>query len=147
MCGQMAVVDMSLKLEVIVPAIYKNIVNKKILMLDVTETKATCDNCTRARDKRFSYTYKENLKCCTFHPYTPNFAVGALLSTPVETVGIKKLKSKIENREFAFPIGVMAPFDYQYLFLTKEENQFGNDENLLCPYYDKIKNIDRKSVV
>lgn len=34
----------------------------------------------------------------------------------------------------------MAPFDYQFKFLTKEEPHFGNDENLLCPYYDKAKN-------
>ncbi|MBY0553473.1 hypothetical protein K2P97_03020 [bacterium] len=131
----------SLKLSAVVPRIYNNFVSTKVLGLDVTETKATCDNCLRSRDKRFTYTYKSNLKCCTFHPYTPNYAIGALLSSQEATVGIEKIKSKIQNREFAFPIGIMAPFDYQYLFLTKEEEQFGNDENLLCPYFDKLKNM------
>ena len=130
---------MSLKLEYIVPKIYKGLVSSKVLGLDATETKATCDNCLRSRDKRFAYTYKPDLKCCTFHPYIPNFAVGALL-TLEETVGISKLKYKIDQREFAFPVGVMAPFDYQFSFLSKDEDAFGNDKNLLCPYYDSLKN-------
>lgn len=131
---------MDLKLEHLVPKIYKGFVSKKILALNVNETKATCENCLRSRDKRFAYTYKPDLKCCTFHPYLPNYAVGALLLNDIETPGIKKLKEKIKNLEFAFPIGVMAPFDYQFIFLTKEEEQFGNDPDLLCPYFDKLKN-------
>lgn len=124
----------------VVPHVYKNILNRKILALDVNETKATCDNCLRSRDKRFAFPYKDTLKCCTFHPYLPNYAVGGLLLQTQSTPGIQKLKQKIENLEFAFPIGVMAPFDYQFIFLNKDEQQFGNDENLLCPYYDKLKN-------
>lgn len=129
-----------LRFENIVPNIYKNLLSSKILKLDVQETKATCNNCLRSRDKRFAYTYKEHLKCCTFHPYTTNFAVGALLSLEKNTVGITQIREKIEKRKFALPIGIIAPFDYQYLFLTKEEEQFGNDSNLLCPYYDKNDN-------
>ncbi len=121
----------------IIPQIYKPLLKKEVLQLKTTETKATCNNCLRSRDKRFSYTYKTNLKCCTFHPYMPNFAVGALLSQSEITSGILKLKSKIENQEFALPIGVLAPFDYQFLFLNKDENEFGNNKNLLCPYYDQ----------
>lgn len=129
-----------MKLEHIVPGIYKGLLNRNILALNTNETKATCDNCLRSRDKRFAYTYKPELKCCTFHPYIPNFAVGGLLLLENESVGIKKLKNKISQREFAFPVGVMAPFDYQFIFMTKEEEQFGNDKNLLCPYYDILKN-------
>lgn len=129
----------SLHLKHIVPGFYRQILAAKVMDLGVSETKATCNDCLRSRDKRFSYTYKPDLKCCTFHPYLPNYAVGALLQQPA-TPGILKLQDKIENREFALPIGVMAPFDYQFLFLTKEDEQFGNDQNLLCPYYDQDKN-------
>lgn len=129
-----------IKLSQITPKIYSKLLSKSILSIDVTETKATCDNCLRARDKRFSFTYKNNLKCCTFHPYLPNYAVGALLSLTAQGPGVDRIKEKIKNREFAFPIGVMAPFDYQFIFLTKDDKQFGNDENLLCPYYDQHKN-------
>lgn len=140
MCFVLIEESMSLNLEQIVPKIYRNLLSKKVLGLDTTETKATCDNCLRSRDKRFAYTYKPDLKCCTFHPYLPNFAVGALLSAENETVGTHKLRQKISDREFAFPVGVMAPFDYQFIFLTKEEEQFGNDKSLLCPYFDSEKN-------
>ncbi|MBC7419295.1 MAG: hypothetical protein H7328_01085 [Bdellovibrio sp.] len=129
-----------MQLNLILPSIYKNFLNTSVLKLDVTENKATCDNCLRSRDKRFSYTYKAHLKCCTFHPYLPNFAVGALLEENLVSPGLSKLKEKIETREFAFPVGVMAPFDYQFQFLSKEESDFGNEESLLCPYYDTTQN-------
>lgn len=131
-----------IKLKQIVPHLYQNIISDKILSLNVTETKATCDNCLRSRDKRFALSYKSDLKCCTFHPYLPNYVIGALLdekSDYLGSPGVNKLKNKIANREFIFPIGSLAPFNYQFLFLTKEAEQFGNDKNLLCPYFDTIK--------
>lgn len=129
-----------MQLNLILPRIYKNFLNTSVLKLDVTETKATCDNCLRSRDKRFSYTYQAHLKCCTFHPYLPNFAVGALLTENLTSSGLERLKQKIATREFAFPVGVMAPYDYQFKFLSKEESDLGNEESLLCPYYDTQKN-------
>ncbi len=124
----------------IVPPFYQNILQSQVLKVNIDETKATCNNCLRSRDKRFSYTYKANLKCCTFHPYTPNYAVGALLKASSKTSGIQKIETKIENREFALPIGLVAPFDYQFTFLNKDEEEFGNNESLLCPYYSKEQN-------
>ncbi len=129
-----------MQLKTIIPEFYKSILNAKVLGIDVTEKAATCDNCLRSRDKRFSYTYKPTLKCCTFHPYLPNYAVGALLSQTDETVGIRAIKEKIKNHEFSLPIGLLAPFEYQFKFLTKEESDFGNVESLLCPYYDRGTN-------
>lgn len=129
-----------MQLNTIIPAFYKEILHSKVLSLNVAEKAATCDNCLRSRDKRFSYTYKSNLKCCTFHPYLPNYAVGALLEMPVATVGIQEIHRKIKNHEFNLPIGLLAPYDYQFKFLTKEESDFGNDESLLCPYYDRSAN-------
>ena len=119
----------------LVPRLYSNIINRNILSLDVTETKATCDNCLRSRDRRFKFLYQSHLKCCTFHPYTPNWAVGAVLSE-YEGPGKDKMLEKIERREFALPIGLVAPFDYQFKFLNKDEEEFGNNPDLLCPYFD-----------
>lgn len=120
--------------------VYQQFLTPQLLNLNAVETKATCASCLRSKDKRFSYLYKENLKCCTFHPYLPNYAVGALLSDANKTVGIKKIEDKINHREFAFPIGVMAPFDYQLLFLSKDETDFGNRSDLLCPYFSVAEN-------
>ena len=129
-----------MQLNQIIPLIYKNILSTQVLKLDVTETKATCHDCLRSRDKRFAFTYKSDLKCCTFHPYLPNFAVGGLLLQNLETPGLLALKNKIIQHEFNFPIGLIAPYEYQFRFLSKDETDFGNDKSLLCPYYDKIKN-------
>lgn len=129
-----------MQLNAIVPAFYKEILHSKVLNLSVVEKAATCDNCLRSRDKRFSYTYKANLKCCTFHPYLPNYAVGALLEMPVQTKGIQEIQRKITSHEFTLPIGILAPYDYQFKFLTKEKSDFGNDASLLCPYFDKDGN-------
>lgn len=143
-------------LKEIIPAFYQNILPEKILKIEVTETKATCHNCLRSRDNRFAYTYKKNLKCCTFHPFLPNFAVGALLNlqqnlqlnlnsessinNSKKSSGIAAIENKIANKEFNLPLGILAPFEYQFKFLNKEETDFGNDESLLCPYYDRIDN-------
>ncbi len=124
----------------VVPTIYEGLISPKVLGLGAVETKATCDRCLRSRDKRFSYTYKENLKCCTFHPYLPNYAVGALLLEPQKTVGILKIQQKIKERQFALPLGIMAPYDYQLAFLSKEDTDFGNRSDLLCPYFNVPEN-------
>ena len=81
-----------MQIKSIVPSVYQGFITSKILNLNASETKATCSNCLRSRDKRFSYTYKENLKCCTFHPYLPNYAVGALLLESNKTSGILKIE-------------------------------------------------------
>lgn len=124
----------------IVPGIYKNFISAKLLNIDSTETKATCNDCLRSKDKRFSYTYKSNLKCCTFHPFLPNYSVGALLSMKNTTVGVLKIEQKIKDREFSLPLGILAPYEYQLKFLSKDETDFGNRADLLCPYFDKNQN-------
>ena len=129
-----------MQIKSVVPSVYQSFISSKILNLNASETKATCGNCLRSRDKRFSYTYKENLKCCTFHPYLPNYAVGALLLESNKTSGILKIEEKIKNKQFALPIGIMAPFDYQLAFLSKDENDFGNRSDLLCPYFSVPNN-------
>lgn len=124
----------------IVPAIYREFISAQVLNIDSTEKKATCGNCLRSRDKRFSYSYRSDLKCCTFHPYLPNYAVGALLLEEKKTSGILRIEKKIDTREFCLPIGLLAPFDYQLSFLSKDETDFGNRPDLLCPYFDRTEN-------
>ncbi|MFN3453486.1 MAG: hypothetical protein ACK41T_00900 [Pseudobdellovibrio sp.] len=120
------------------PQVYQSFLSREILSLDINETKATCDKCLRARDKRFPYPYKENLKCCTFVPFIPNFAVGGILSEKLE--GADLIYSFIKEKKFTLPLGVFPDFDYQYRFQNKSKQDFGRDENLLCHYYDKKQN-------
>lgn len=121
----------------VLPKVYQNFLDRKILNLDIAETKATCDYCLRSRDKRFPYTYKANLKCCTFVPFLPNFAVGGILKENLD--GALVIENIIKENRFALPLGVFPDFDYQYRFINKNKKDFGNREDLLCHYYDKEK--------
>lgn len=105
----------------------------------LTETRATCDNCLCSKPNRGSQLpyYQPDLKCCTFHPFLPNYAVGALLENPQTASFIKsKIQSKIEAREYALPLGVFAPLNYQIQFNNRNENDFGNRQDFLCPYFN-----------
>lgn len=122
----------------VLPEVYQKFLDRKILNLDIAETKATCDNCLRARDKRFPYSYEANLKCCTFVPFIPNFAVGGILAQKLD--GHKVIEKMIEESRFALPLGIFPDFDYQYRFINKKQHDFGNRKDLLCHYYDTEKN-------
>ncbi len=118
------------------PGVYEKFINPEILNIEITETKATCDNCLRSRDGRFEYLYKPELKCCTFFPFLPNYAVGGIIHKKLS--GANVVKHKILKNEFAIPIGLYPTLKYQYDFQTKAVTDFGNKKNLLCPYYDTI---------
>ena len=122
-------------LKEILPDLYSSLLNKKLLQTNVTETKATCQNCLRSRDHRFEYTYKPHLKCCTFYPFLPNFAVGGILYKKLK--GAEIIQSKIKNKEFTLPLGAFPTLKYQHQFFNKKKIDFGNREDLLCPYYNK----------
>jgi Fe-S-cluster containining protein len=122
-------------LKEILPDFYSDLLNKNLLNLDVTETKATCNNCLRSRDHRFPYTYKPHLKCCTFYPFLPNYAVGGILKKKLK--GAEVIQQKIKNKEFTLPLGAFPTLKYQHQFYNKKQTDFGNREDLLCPYYNK----------
>ena len=124
-----------------IPSFYQNILPSEILKISLEEKKATCDSCAMARPRyRGENPYQENLKCCTFHPFLPNFLVGAILQDPSLQTGADVLRGKIEKREYALPIGMVAPVRYQLEFNAKKEDEFGQREDWLCPYYDRLHN-------
>lgn len=119
------------------PEIYHSLISPSVLNLKIHETKATCDNCLRARDQRFQYLYKNNLKCCTFFPFLPNYAVGGILAENLP--GAELIKKQISAREMTLPLGLFPTPQYQYDFFNKGKKDFGRREDLLCPYYDKTQ--------
>lgn len=119
----------------LLPQVYNQFLSPEFLSLPIQETKATCDNCLRSRDKRFDYLYKSNLKCCTFFPFLPNYAVGGILALNLPAAGI--VKHKISKNNFSVPLGIFPDLDYQFRFQNKKAKDFGNKEDLLCPYYLK----------
>ncbi len=129
-----------MKLKHQLPAFYENILSAAILKIDLQETKATCENCAMAKPQhRGKIHYLPDLKCCTFHPYLPNFLVGAILQDPSSQAGAEVLRAKIQRREYALPIGMIAPIRYQLEFKARQENEFGQREDWLCPYFDREK--------
>ncbi len=111
--------------------ILKNYLLSRFPDLNLTEKKATFHNCPK---------YPMDLKCCTFHPFLTNYSVGAILSDPnTPKFILEQIRSKIQNQEYALPLGLFAPVKYQIEFHQRNENDFGFNSKFLCPYFDKIK--------
>lgn len=127
---------MGIALKHLLPNFYQDILPDDILRLDIQETKATCDACIKVPK------YEENLKCCTFHPFLPNYLIGQILLDQKKqpTFISETLQHKISNRHYALPLGIVAPVRYQVEFNKLKSKHFGKREDWLCPYYDKSVN-------
>ncbi|MFZ4404821.1 MAG: hypothetical protein ACOYOK_12025 [Pseudobdellovibrionaceae bacterium] len=124
------------------PAFYRRFLPVEVANLQIVETKATCNNCimTRPQNKNKRH-YLPDLKCCTFQPFIPNYVVGALLQDPSITDTAKQVfRDKIQRREYALPVGMVAPVRYQLEFMSRKKTDFGQSESLLCSYYDTGSN-------
>lgn len=119
----------------LVSRLYLKLLSPEVLKLPIQETKATCESCIQVPR------YENHLKCCTFHPFLPNYLVGKILldekRSPSFITNI--LKHKISNRVFALPLGVTAPISYQVEFNQYKDEKFGKNPDWLCPYYDLNK--------
>lgn len=120
------------------PRIYESLFPREILDFSPNEKKATCESCAMARPKRRGKIhYQPDLKCCTFHPFLPNYLIGALFKESSSTEAHSIFEHKIAAREYALPIGMVAPVQYQVAFNQRQAGDFGNKEEWLCPYYNK----------
>jgi len=132
-----------LKLKYLWPNLYHNFFPRELLECDVVEQKATCDDCAKAPGKyKKKDFYESDLKCCTFQPYIPNYAIGAILqeSGARYQKAQSSLRDKISRREFLLPVGMVAPIPYQIEFVEDKEKIFGRDKDYLCSFYDKELN-------
>ncbi|HPI41817.1 MAG TPA: hypothetical protein PLJ21_13485, partial [Pseudobdellovibrionaceae bacterium] len=122
--------------------VYQDRIPLKILNLKIQETKVDCNQCYRASSKyKGPWPYKNNLKCCTFHPFLPNYLIGGILSDPQLKKAHAIIENKIKEGTHALPVGIFAPLEYQKKFHLGDETDFGQDETLLCPYYDKKNHL------
>lgn len=130
-----------MKFKYLTAPVYKNILPTSILDMDVTETKATCDSCLMSKSPvPAAKRYQENLKCCTFYPFLPNYAVGAILSEPNLKKGREVVENIIRDRRYSLPIGLVPPLPYQMEFRKRKPGDFGNIKEWLCPYFNKSEN-------
>lgn len=129
-----------MKLKYQVPRMYEGLLPKDILSFEPTETKATCDSCIMAKPRnRGEIFYEPDLKCCTYHPFLPNYVVGAILSQEslAAPSAVASLRAKISKREYSLPLGLVAPPNYQVPFNHRKKNEFGQREDWLCPYFNQ----------
>ncbi|MFN7905498.1 MAG: hypothetical protein ACK5P5_09975 [Pseudobdellovibrionaceae bacterium] len=149
------------QLKHMIPSLYQTILPQEILNLAIKETTANCNNCVMAKEnvsskeihikksspsmkpqfRNLKTEYKSNLKCCTFHPFFPNYIVGAILAdqNKKNEFGKTEIKRRIQSKNEILPLGIAAPRNYQLDFL-KNPSKFGQKENLLCPFFDSKSN-------
>ena len=103
----------------------------------ITETKANCSDCVMSRNENplGLKPFEASLKCCTFHPFTPNFAVGGILNNS-QLKGREVVRGLIRDLNFVFPIGIVAPPSYQAKFANKGKLVFGRSAEMLCPFFN-----------
>lgn len=126
-----------MKFKYILPSFYKRFFPATFWSSELVESKATCHQCIQAPKK-----YDADLKCCTFWPFIPNYVVGEILSSTEEKYkeAQKLILKHIENHHWNFPMGLVAPAEYQVDFKKNKKKVFGRDEAFLCPYYSKANN-------
>jgi Fe-S-cluster containining protein len=131
------------------PELYQKFLPGKLLAWDPLEKKATCDNCAMTAENqakrstiKHEVSYQAHLKCCTYHPFQPNYLVGGALETAqVLPKALKALEQKMKKRIYALPIGILPPVPHQVEFNHRKKHEFGNREDWLCPYYETSQNL------
>jgi Fe-S-cluster containining protein len=131
-----------MKLKFLLPQLYTAILPPELLALSIEEKKATCDQCAMVVGRhRGAITYAENLKCCTYYPFMPNYLIGASLQDSSLQPSLQRdLRGIISRRRYSLPIGFLAPVRYQMEFNNRKPSDFGQRADWLCPYYDKSSN-------
>lgn len=136
-----------MKLKYLLPRLYENLFPEELLQFSIEEKRATCDFCAMAPGRsEGKIVYREDLKCCTFYPFMPNFLIGASFKEAQANPDLGKdlredLQAMIRQRKYSLPIGFLAPVRYQLEFNQRKPQEFGQREDWLCPYFDsKNKN-------
>lgn len=132
-----------MKIRHLLPDEYSSFFETDLLDFQIHETKATCDACAKAPPKYTQKDYYEaHLKCCTYQPFLPNYAVGFVLSQNSENYHHAQavLRKQIQERRYALPIGVLPSVKYQVEFQKNKPKIFGRDRDFLCPYYNRAQN-------
>lgn len=111
-----------------ISGVYQDLLSSTILKFNPVEIKATCHQCNEKK-------YKPSLKCCTYHPFLPNYIVGKILFD--DSMGAGIVRKKIQKRQFCLPIGVVPSVRYQVEFHKNKDKNFGRNADWLCPFYSK----------
>ena len=126
--------------------VYDHLLAESFLTMDVPEESfSDCDNChfcTKQSLPKFSS------KCCDYHPFIPNYMVGAILSDETEELkeGKKRILKRIKDKIGVTPYGIQSSLPYTKLFKEnrakkrkKETVTRAEIDAITCPYLDHGK--------
>lgn len=102
------------------------------------EPNATCSSCAMAPaegqgDRPGGVSFDPQLKCCTFVPSLPNFAVGAALMGAAE--GRRRVEARLAGGAGVSPLG-LEPTEREALLAREGRAGFGHARALRCPFLD-----------
>jgi len=111
------------------------------------ESKATCGSCAMLAgacrgasappvDGRSRF-FRDDTKCCTFHPRLPNYLLGAILSSadPAAAEGRRRVEARIASRVGVTPAWLHPPRTFSLLY-DSARGAFGRAQGLRCPFYE-----------
>ena len=112
------------------PGIWQYLLPNEFQTLTLPEERcATCMSCPQVEEAGF----RQDYRCCTYHPRVPNYALGLALATKMGQVGVQNAQA----------LGMLTPegmthspkqyIDYLY---DLEEERFGKSERVLCPHLE-----------
>ncbi len=101
------------------------------------ETLADCSNCVmverpNALDPGSKRYFREDIRCCSYHPRLPNFLVGKALLEGGD--GRRQMEARIRLRSGVTAMGVKAPEAWQKDYDSRK-HEFGREIKLRCPYW------------
>jgi hypothetical protein len=108
------------------------------------ERHATCGSCAMCPQEPELLSageyFNPSTKCCTYHPFLPNYAVGGLLAdeSPDGAEGRRRILNKISARIGVTPAGILPPAKQRLLYRHGKAG-FGKANALACPYLDQDK--------
>jgi len=113
------------------PGVWTAMMPRELFGLRIPEERrATCMDCPKACYDG----YREDYRCCTYHPRVSNFLLGLASETPVGDRAIDGLLS----RGMLLPEGMhYAPLQWVDYLDDLQKEAFGRSDKVLCPMLDQ----------
>lgn len=101
------------------------------------ETQATCNQCAMIHPEgltRHPGPFKNELKCCTYFPFVPNFSIGAMILEKDPAIEIRLRTAEAQG--LLLPLGLFPTPERTSLMKENRYEGFGQKAELLCPFFN-----------
>lgn len=113
------------------PGVWQYMLPKEFLSFSFPEERrSTCMSCPKACYEG----YRNDYRCCTYHPRIPNFLMGLAAQTPSGRSYVKK----VVKQGMATPEGMnSSPQQWVNYLDDLEHDKFGQSQQVLCPMLEE----------